>query len=213
MQLYQMANASAIYALGFMAVFIVFTLLYHHAYRCRAALELSELEVFDARSGMAHHLVSTGVGLISLLIATVAPLQLTPVAPVAFSFLWPVHWAMGVQSRKRRDALVARLATRRGTPRRPPPDGRIPHLLNMRNAEVIRQWAILRDLESSRRVTIDDLAERTGVSTRTIRRDLEALQSAGFPLFDEAARRQEVTGRSSSARSGASTTPASRSQR
>ena len=55
----------------------------------------------------------------------------------------------------------------------------------MRNAEVIRQWSILRDLESSRRVTIDELAERTGVSTRTIRRDLEALQSAGFPLFDE----------------------------
>src|SRR5687767_14639056 len=55
----------------------------------------------------------------------------------------------------------------------------------MRNAEVIRQWSILRDLESSRRLTIDDLASRTGVTTRTIRRDLEALQSAGFPLFDE----------------------------
>jgi predicted DNA-binding transcriptional regulator YafY len=54
-----------------------------------------------------------------------------------------------------------------------------------RSAEVIRQWSILRDLESSRRITIDDLAERTGVSTRTIRRDLEALQAAGFPLFDE----------------------------
>ena len=54
-----------------------------------------------------------------------------------------------------------------------------------RNAEVIRQWSILRDLESSRRVTIDDLAQRTGVTTRTIRRDLEALQSAGFPLYDE----------------------------
>jgi predicted DNA-binding transcriptional regulator YafY len=55
----------------------------------------------------------------------------------------------------------------------------------MRNAEVIRQWSILRDLEASRRATIDELAERTGVSTRTIRRDLEALQAAGFPLFDE----------------------------
>lgn len=54
-----------------------------------------------------------------------------------------------------------------------------------RNAEVIRQWSILRDLESSRRVTIDELAERTCVTTRTIRRDLEALQAAGFPLFDE----------------------------
>lgn len=54
-----------------------------------------------------------------------------------------------------------------------------------RNAEVIRQWSILKDLEASRRVTIDDLADRTGVTTRTIRRDLEALQTAGFPLYDE----------------------------
>jgi len=54
-----------------------------------------------------------------------------------------------------------------------------------RNAEVIRQWTILRDLEASRRVTIADLASRTGVTTRTIRRDLEALQASGFPLFDE----------------------------
>jgi predicted DNA-binding transcriptional regulator YafY len=54
-----------------------------------------------------------------------------------------------------------------------------------RNAEVIRQWTILRDLESARRLTIDELAARTGVTTRTIRRDLEALQEAGFPLFDE----------------------------
>jgi predicted DNA-binding transcriptional regulator YafY len=54
-----------------------------------------------------------------------------------------------------------------------------------RNAEVIRQWSILRDLESSRRLTIDELAGRTGVTTRTIRRDLEALQAAGFPLYDD----------------------------
>jgi proteasome accessory factor B len=54
-----------------------------------------------------------------------------------------------------------------------------------RNAEVIRQWSILRDLEASRRLTIDEMSARTGVTTRTIRRDLEALQEAGFPLFDE----------------------------
>jgi len=54
-----------------------------------------------------------------------------------------------------------------------------------RNAEVIRQWTILKELEASRRVTIDDLAKLTSVTTRTIRRDLDALQEAGFPLFDE----------------------------
>jgi predicted DNA-binding transcriptional regulator YafY len=54
-----------------------------------------------------------------------------------------------------------------------------------RNAEVVRQWRILLELEASRWGTIDGLAEKCGVTTRTIRRDIDALQEAGFPLFDE----------------------------
>jgi proteasome accessory factor B len=55
-----------------------------------------------------------------------------------------------------------------------------------RNQEVIRQWKVLHALESARTgVSIDDLARDLEVTTRTIRRDLEALQEAGFPLYDE----------------------------
>jgi predicted DNA-binding transcriptional regulator YafY len=55
-----------------------------------------------------------------------------------------------------------------------------------RNQEVIRQWKVLHALESSRHgVTIDALADDLDVTTRTIRRDLAALQEAGFPLYDE----------------------------
>ncbi|HEY5619133.1 MAG TPA: WYL domain-containing protein [Vicinamibacterales bacterium] len=55
-----------------------------------------------------------------------------------------------------------------------------------RNQEVIRQWKVLHGLESSRHgTTIAALAAELGVTTRTIRRDLAALQEAGFPLFDE----------------------------
>jgi predicted DNA-binding transcriptional regulator YafY len=55
-----------------------------------------------------------------------------------------------------------------------------------RNQEVIRQWKVLHALESSRHgASIDALARDLGVTTRTIRRDLAALQEAGFPLFDE----------------------------
>ncbi|HJZ75995.1 MAG TPA: WYL domain-containing protein [Vicinamibacterales bacterium] len=55
-----------------------------------------------------------------------------------------------------------------------------------RNAEVIRQWTILREIEHARGgVTIDELAGLGEVTTRTIRRDLEALQAAGFPLYDD----------------------------
>src|SRR6476660_9722862 len=58
-----------------------------------------------------------------------------------------------------------------------------------RNAEVIRQWTILREVERARGsgVTIDDLAALCDVTTRTIRRDLQALEAAGFPLYDDKA--------------------------
>jgi predicted DNA-binding transcriptional regulator YafY len=56
-----------------------------------------------------------------------------------------------------------------------------------RNAEVIRQWTILREIERARGggMTIDALAALCGVTTRTIRRDIQALEEAGFPLFDD----------------------------
>lgn len=56
----------------------------------------------------------------------------------------------------------------------------------MRNAEVIRQWQVLREIEARRSgVTIHELATLVKVSTRTIRRDLQALQEAGFSVYDE----------------------------
>lgn len=55
-----------------------------------------------------------------------------------------------------------------------------------RNQEVIRQWKVLHALEASRHgTTIPALSDELRVTTRTIRRDLAALQEAGFPLFDE----------------------------
>ena len=56
----------------------------------------------------------------------------------------------------------------------------------MRNAEIIRQWQVLREIETRRAgVTIHELASAARVSTRTIRRDLQALQEAGFAVYDE----------------------------
>ena len=55
-----------------------------------------------------------------------------------------------------------------------------------RNSELIRQWEILRDIDSARTgISIARLATGRDVHSRTIRRDLEALARAGFPLFDE----------------------------
>ncbi len=56
----------------------------------------------------------------------------------------------------------------------------------MRNRELIRQWDILRELDANvTGITIAALARRRRVHQRTIRRDLAALEQAGFPLTTE----------------------------
>lgn len=54
-----------------------------------------------------------------------------------------------------------------------------------RNSELIRQWTLLRQLTATRTNTIPKLAEDLNVTTRTVRRDLAALQTAGFPIYDD----------------------------
>ena len=55
-----------------------------------------------------------------------------------------------------------------------------------RNDEVMRQWRILRLIEAARLgLTVNQLAEDTGKTTRTIYRDIVALQEVGFPLVSE----------------------------
>ncbi len=55
-----------------------------------------------------------------------------------------------------------------------------------RNSELIRQWEILREIDGARTgIGIAKLASLRRVSQRTIRRDIQALCDAGFPLYDE----------------------------
>ncbi len=62
----------------------------------------------------------------------------------------------------------------------------------MRNSEVIRQWKVLRGIEAGRFASVPELAREHKVTERTIRRDLEALQEAGFPIYDELVERRRV---------------------
>ena len=55
-----------------------------------------------------------------------------------------------------------------------------------RGDQLIRQWGVLNLIESHRYgITIEKMAEEVGCTTRTIRRDLEALEIAGFPLYTD----------------------------
>jgi predicted DNA-binding transcriptional regulator YafY len=58
-----------------------------------------------------------------------------------------------------------------------------------RNDQVIRQWHLIWLLESSRGLTLDEIAKHLPPDYprhgRTVRRDLEALEAAGVPLINE----------------------------
>lgn len=59
-----------------------------------------------------------------------------------------------------------------------------------RNAGLVRALALKATLESGRRWTLAQLAERFSVTTRTVRRDIAALEAAGVAVCHEWAETQ-----------------------
>jgi len=56
----------------------------------------------------------------------------------------------------------------------------------MRGEQLVRQWRILRTIDSrSHGATVAELARQEGCHTRAIWGDLAAIQEGGFPLYSE----------------------------
>jgi uncharacterized membrane protein len=104
MSLPQLSRASTIYGIGFVVLFLLFAALYFRAYAKRRELGLTPAEVFDVRAFAAHHLVSVGVGVISILVAVAAPLSFAPLAPACFGLMGPAHMLVGYANERRRRA-------------------------------------------------------------------------------------------------------------
>ena len=109
MTLTELSHASAIYGLGFVALFVMFGLLYLHAYRKRHDLGLTPLEVFNVRSFAGQQIVSAAVGLVVVLIAVAAPRNYAVISPMAFFLMWPAHTLYEMRIKKKRKALEAQL--------------------------------------------------------------------------------------------------------
>jgi hypothetical protein len=106
----QLANASAIYGLGFVVLFVLFALLYHQAYRKRSLLGLTPVEIFDVKSFATHHLLSAAVGGVAFLAALLLPLQLAFLSPTCFGLMGPLHWAYGSYRERHRKAFERQLS-------------------------------------------------------------------------------------------------------
>lgn len=67
--LHQASVLMEIYAVGFAAVFLLFVLMYAHAYRLREKLELNVFETFETRTSMQFCAILTAIGLLSFVVA------------------------------------------------------------------------------------------------------------------------------------------------
>jgi uncharacterized membrane protein len=100
----QFSTLMTIYALGFVAVYGAFTLLYLHAWRLRDVLELNQIELFDTRHTIYRFLMVIGVGLLA---AALARFQST-VRWSGFSYflLFPILRGHRILHRRRRQAVI-----------------------------------------------------------------------------------------------------------
>ncbi len=106
----QMPTLLAVYGAGFAAVFIILALLYWHAYRKRAALDLNELETHDTRSYVQENALMAGVGLLSVGIALTDNRLSSLLAGLSYWLIGPIQYFHGARRGKSRKRLEQRLA-------------------------------------------------------------------------------------------------------
>jgi uncharacterized membrane protein len=103
----QVRSMMTLYSAGYIAVFLVFGLMYHHAYRKRAALRLDDEDVFFAIQHIAECGVMVLVGAISIVLAQTAPLQWSALAAgFCYMFIGPLQYARWLWLTRKRAALL-----------------------------------------------------------------------------------------------------------
>lgn len=69
LSIHQASVLMEIYAVGFTAVFLLFVLMYAHAYRLREQLRLNELEIYETRTSMQFSAILAAIGVLSFSVA------------------------------------------------------------------------------------------------------------------------------------------------
>jgi uncharacterized membrane protein len=90
----QLREMMTLYAAGFIAVYLVFGLMYHHAFRKRRTLSLTEEDVFFTIQRIGMCSVMVAVGLLSIALAQTVPVVVAaPAAGFSYFLIGPAQWA------------------------------------------------------------------------------------------------------------------------
>jgi hypothetical protein len=109
---FQLPTLMIIYSAGYLAISIVFALLFLHAYRLRSQLGLSELEIFDTRWSIYNTVFSGWVSALSILLAWLGGDKLAGAAGWIYPLLMMPGFSIAgrLQGRRRRRLEEAAIA-------------------------------------------------------------------------------------------------------
>jgi uncharacterized membrane protein len=100
----QTGTLMVVYSLGFVAVFLIFALLYRHAYRLRVDLQLDAVETLITRHQMNSHLLTASIGVLSLLIVAFGGSRTAGIAGWTYGLIGPtlaIYWRLMARQRRR----------------------------------------------------------------------------------------------------------------
>ena len=102
----QMGKLMLIFSAGYLAVFVVFVLLYRHAYRRRADLELNGLEIFDTRNSIRESALNCGVALLAIGMLLIGGAKFSGLAGMVFMLTGVLMGVHGTINGRRRRRMV-----------------------------------------------------------------------------------------------------------
>jgi uncharacterized membrane protein len=91
-----------IYSAGFVALYIIFALLYLHAYRQRHVLELTSMEVYETRGVVQENVLMVVVGTAGLLFGAIGQPAL---AGMSYVLIAPLQTVLGIRHGRQRKRL------------------------------------------------------------------------------------------------------------
>lgn len=111
----QLPMLMVIYGIGFIAVFAVFSLMYHHAIRQRERLRLTEDDLWYAYEHLATCVTMCAIGFLSIVIALSVPWQLSGIlSGTTYGLIGPVVWLVHrkwVEPRRSRVTALAQTSS------------------------------------------------------------------------------------------------------
>ncbi len=86
----QVRELMVIYGIGFIAIYLCFVLLYHHALKQAEALHLNEKEIFDTKTKFHGNIIMACIGLFSVLTALILPYGYSGLSGFVYILISPV---------------------------------------------------------------------------------------------------------------------------